>query len=101
MLGDYYPLTDYSLQLDQWIAWQFDRPEQGECVFQAFRRAQCTASARTLRLRGLDPAAQYRVTDFDDPGSTMASGRQLMGEGLNVKIGKAPGAVVIMYEMAQ
>ena len=100
MLGDYYPLTDYSLQLDQWIAWQFDQPEKGEGVVQVFRRAQCAESTKTLRLRGLDPAAQYRITDFDEPGSTKVSGRQLMGEGLNVKIGKAPGSLVIMYKKA-
>jgi alpha-galactosidase len=100
MLGDYYPLTDYSLQLDQWIAWQFDLPEKGEGVVQVFRRAQCAESAKTLRLRGLDPAAQYRITDFDETGPTKVSGRQLMGEGLKVNIGKAPGAVVIVYEKA-
>ena len=38
-LGDYYPLTPYSLGEDCWIAWQFDRPEQGEGMIQAFRRA--------------------------------------------------------------
>jgi len=26
MLGDYYPLTPYSLANDAWIGWQFDRP---------------------------------------------------------------------------
>ena len=27
MLGDYYPLTPYSIQPADWIAWQFDRPD--------------------------------------------------------------------------
>ena len=101
MLGDYYPLTDYSLALDQWIAWQFDRPEQGDGVVQAFRRAQAEASTMTFRLRGLDPAAQYQLTDFDVTGSTKASGKQLMSEGLTVQLPKAPGAVVISYRVAK
>jgi len=98
MLGDYYPLTDYSLALDRWIAWQFDRPEQGDGVIQAFRRAQCEAATRTLRLRGLNPAAQYRLTDFDVAGSSVITGAKLMDQGLSVSIGKAPGAMVILYE---
>ena len=40
MLGDYYPLTPYTLQPDQWIAWQFSRPALGESVVQAFRHAE-------------------------------------------------------------
>ena len=42
MLGDYYPLTSYSLQPDHWIAWQFNRPETGDGVVQAFRRPSAT-----------------------------------------------------------
>ena len=37
--GDYYPLTPYSLDDTAWMAWQFDRPDLGEGVVQAFRRA--------------------------------------------------------------
>ena len=39
MLGDYYPLTPYSLANDAWIGWQFDRPEEGDGMIQVFRRA--------------------------------------------------------------
>ena len=39
MLGDYYPLTPYSLDNSLWIGWQFDCPEKGEGMVQAFRRA--------------------------------------------------------------
>jgi alpha-galactosidase len=101
MLGDYYPLTDYSLGLDQWIAWQFDRPEQGDGVVQAFRHAQAEAPTKTFRLRGLNPAAQYQLTDVDVTGSTQASGQQLMSEGLTVQLPKAPGASVITYRVAK
>jgi len=30
LLGDFYPLTVYSLENTIWMAWQFDRPEIGE-----------------------------------------------------------------------
>ena len=35
-LGDYYPLTSYSLDTDQWMAWQFDLPRRGEGCFWHF-----------------------------------------------------------------
>ena len=64
-LGDYYPLTPYSLDKNVWMAWQFDRPEAGEGMVQAFRRDECGDAAKTFRLQGLDPAATYEVTDLD------------------------------------
>ena len=33
--GDYYPLTGYDLGHKVWMAWQFDRPENGDGVVQA------------------------------------------------------------------
>jgi alpha-galactosidase len=38
LYGDYYPLTPYNRQTDQWIAWQFNQPDQGDGMIQAFRR---------------------------------------------------------------
>jgi alpha-galactosidase len=97
MLADYYPLTPYSLQPDQWIAWQFNRPEQRNGVVQAFRRDKSEEASRTLRLSGLDSAAQYELTDFDVEGTTRVSGKDLMEKGLVVEIKSKPGAAVIAY----
>jgi alpha-galactosidase len=95
--GDYYPLTPYSLAPDQWIAWQFNRPDQGDGMVQAFRRAESPYVSAALRLRGLDPAATYEVTNFDVEGSTTLSGAELMEKGLTVEIKDKPGAAVIVY----
>lgn len=95
--GDYYPQTPYSLQSDQWIGWQFNRPEQGDGVVQAFRRVNCAEQTTIFRLKGLDPAGQYEVTDFDEEGSVRILGEDLMEKGLVVEIREKPGAVVIMY----
>jgi alpha-galactosidase len=98
MLGDYYPLTPYSLELDHWIAWQFNRPEQGDGVIQVFRRAQCADTAQTYRLNGIDPAAQYRITNFDVADTLSISGKTLLEQGLMVEIRECPGAAVITYQ---
>ena len=97
MLGDYYPLTRHSLASDQWIAWQFNRPEEGDGAVQVFRRADSPFLRADFRLRGLDPEATYEVTNFDVAGSVKVSGRDLMEKGLTVEIKDKPGAVVIVY----
>jgi alpha-galactosidase len=99
MLGDYYPLTPYTLQLDKWIAWQFDRPEQGEGMIQAFRRINCDSKIMTFRLSGLNPAARYEVTNFDLENSTKISGRELIERGVTIEINDKPGAAVITYKV--
>jgi alpha-galactosidase len=101
LMGDYFPLTPYSIGKDQWIAWQFNRPEQGAGVVQAFRRGQCMESSVTLRLRGLAPSAQYEVTNFDGAGPMLSYGRDLMEKGLPVEIKDKPGAAVLTYRIAR
>jgi alpha-galactosidase len=98
LLGDYYPLSEHSRQLDRWIAWQFDRPENGEGVVQAFRRSQCQEASVRYRLRGLEPDAIYTLVDFDAPATTEMSGRELMESGLPVVIQDRPGASIITYQ---
>ncbi len=97
MLGDYYPLTPYSLGDDQWIAWQFHRPEQGDGMIQAFRRDANDETSRTFRLRGLDPAARYTITDLDLGTSQTLPGKVLEEQGLTVKIADRPGSALLAY----
>ena len=96
--GDYYPLTTYSFSNGDWLAWQFDRPEIGEGIVQAFRRADCTNTSMVLKLRGLDFAALYEITNFDVPGMTVISGSAAMKDGLNVTITTQPGSTIIKYK---
>ncbi|MCU0983112.1 MAG: GH36 C-terminal domain-containing protein [Pirellulaceae bacterium] len=99
--GDYYPLTAYSLQQTAWMAWQFDLPEKGEGVVQAFRRAESVDAAARFTLRGLDPAATYVLTDLDTGESQTLAGRELLDNGLAVAIAEQPGSAVIVYKKAK
>ena len=101
MLADYYPLTSWSLDDSNWIAWQFNRPEQGDGMVQAFRRDKCDDSTKSFRLSGLDPAARYEVTNFDVEGTLKITGKELMEKGLTVEIKDKPGAAVIAYKQTK
>jgi alpha-galactosidase len=95
--GDFYPLTPYSLSNHVWMAWQFDRPDQGKGMVQVFRRAENTEETCHFRLRGLTADVTYSVTNFDAAGSTDVLGRVLTDKGLSVAVREKPGAVIIVY----
>jgi len=97
--GDYYPLTPYTLKDSDWIAWQFDRPEEGKGMVQAFRRPNSIYVTAQLPLSALDPNARYAVTDVDAPGTRMEfSGSELLGAGLPMTMTGKPSSVVYVYE---
>lgn len=96
--GDYYPLTEYSTANNVWMAWQFDLEKENRGFVQAFRRAECPDAEINLKLHGLDPRATYAVTDLDTKIRVEMTGRQLMVDGLTVKAGKSPAALVFRYE---
>ena len=95
--GDYYPLTTYSLDPALWIAWQFDLPEKGRGMVQAFRRDKSAYESACFKLAGLDSAARYSVTNLDSGDAQTFSGRELLEQGLSVAIKDQPGDVVISY----
>ncbi len=95
---DFYPLTDYSLADNVWIAWQYDRPETGEGVVQAFRRDKSDEAAGTFKLSGLDPEARYRLSDLDTDAVTETLGKDLMEKGLAVGIATKPGSAILTYK---
>ncbi len=109
--GDYYPLLPCSANSDcttdpskersaafEWAAWQFNRPDQGDGIVQAFRRDQDEEPVKNFRLRGLDPEATYEVTDLDVKTPSNLSGKDLMQQGLRMEIKEKRGAAIIMYK---
>ncbi len=97
-LGDFYPLSPYTTANDAWLAWQFDRPEAGQGVVQAFRRTNSIYESARVKLRGLDPKARYAVTDIDHPESAQEfTGAELAERGLLVVAPNQPAAIVVTY----
>ncbi|OHB81387.1 MAG: hypothetical protein A2V98_21905 [Planctomycetes bacterium RBG_16_64_12] len=95
--SDYYPLTPYTQDERAWIAWQFNDPERGEGAVQAFRRGQSPVEQVELKLHELEPDATYTLTVFDTPGTTTATGHELMTVGLPISLSDKPSAAVVLY----
>jgi alpha-galactosidase len=98
LVGDYYPLLPYSLDNAAWMAWQFNRPEQGRGAVQVFRRAESPFESARFKLRGLDPAARYVLANRDEANTSESTGRELVESGLSVTMKDRPSAVVITYQ---
>lgn len=97
MLGDYYPLTQWTLDKTKWIAFQFDRPELGKGMFQAFRRQESKDNSIVIKLKGLDPKATYSLADRCSSFKARFTGRELMEGGVPITVPKAPGDALVIY----
>ena len=101
LLGDFYPLTSYQLDEEQWLAWQFDLPEQHKGLVQAFRRGGSSYEAARFRLQNLEPTGSYAVTDLDQPAAAQVlSGRELLEHGLLISAPERPSARILTYQVS-
>lgn len=101
LLGDFYPLMPYRLDPDVWMAWQFDLPENGEGVVQAFRRDHSNYESGRFKLHGLDSNARYLVTDLDGGAPGEMTGSELQEHGLQITLKEKPAAALIRYKRVQ
>ncbi|MCL2623361.1 MAG: alpha-galactosidase, partial [Planctomycetaceae bacterium] len=96
-LGDFYPLSAWSLDLSLWMAWQYDLPEAGQGMIQVFRRDQSEYEAAAYRLRGLNSELFYRIEDVDVGEIGVFKGQELMERGFRVTIPEKRTAKVFIY----
>lgn len=97
--GDYYPLTgtDNMTQDDVWLAYQLDRPAEGDGIILAFRRKDCNVEAITVKLGGVDSGTSYVLTDEDLQIIKTVSGEELK-KGIILTAKDKPGSVLIKYK---
>jgi alpha-galactosidase len=96
LLGDYYPLTPYSLDKTSWIAWQFHRTDLNEGVVQAFRRPEAMNETLSVKLHGLDPQQRYEIENLDG-GKEVRTGAELL-RGLDITLREKPAAAVLVLK---
>jgi alpha-galactosidase len=99
-LGDFYPLTEYTPATDAWMAYQLDRPEQGDGLLVVLKRERSPYERAMFRLRGLDTGRSYEVTDLDSGRADRVGGDHLTTEGLVIELDGAPASAMIRYAAA-
>jgi alpha-galactosidase len=90
--GDYYPLTVYSTESDVCMAWQFNCPQGGEALVEAFFRQNTNIIGLMIKLRDLDLEAKYQVNLYGSDKNFIMSGKALMDDGLKIYSSAAPSA---------
>ncbi|MDO8686168.1 MAG: alpha-galactosidase, partial [Clostridiales bacterium] len=95
--GDFYPLTEYSLEADVWFAYQLDRKDINRGAVLIFRRAMSPYITARFKLNSLDPDSIYELTDIDSGKKMWLAGKILMEEGIEIIMSSAPCSVIITY----
>ena len=96
--GDFFPLTEYSLERNVWMAWQFGLTDRSEGMVQVFRRGESPYVSAQFRLRELDTDAIYAVKDLDHGEIGQFLGRELMDKGFLVTMEVHPSAKIFVYK---
>lgn len=98
--GDFYPLTEATLDESCWSAYQLALEDRGAIYI--FRRPQSAEAAKAFPLQALDESKEYHLTFTDENYFTweeICSGKALLS-GLNVQIANPRNSLVITYEEA-
>lgn len=98
--GDFYPLTNCSIDKSEFVAYQFHRPDLDAGLVLAFRRAECPIKGILLGVQGVNPAAKYRVQYVAEDGT--ATEQEISGadltEALELKLQKKGSSLVVRYQ---
>ena len=91
--GDYYPHAQFKRSAREWVAWQFDSPEEGRGFIQGIRLPESQENTFTIHPKALSPGATYL---FDNPetGETRnIAGKNLERDGFTFELPARSGAV--------
>jgi len=100
--GDYYPLTGLSciLEDDTWMAYQLNRPENGDGVILAFRREGNRNRSIRINPKGLNKESVYEIFYEDYGIKENKTGSELM-EGIEIFIPTKPASLLISYKVKE
>ena len=102
--GDFYPLTPVPLD-GTWLGYQFHRTDLESGFALVFKRLDFPREINSvsdtfkLQLRGLDPQFQYRGR-FESSHTDKTLTGEALAEGIELTLGRAPAAELIIYNRA-
>ena len=97
-LGDFYPLSGFNSQHNEWCVWQFNRSDLNAGYALFFRRPKSEESSKTVSLQGLDPKTKYEVTfaeSYDVTDRRTMTGDELTK--LRVALSSVSSSMLVRY----
>ena len=80
-----------------WMAYQLLRPSDQSGYIVAFRREACPSGSVTVKLMGLDPSRNYRITNKDNGESIVKSGAEL-ASGFDLRSDQPRSSLLLKYQ---
>ena len=96
--ADFYALLPYSLDDQQWTAWQFDRQTTRDGMVIVLRRPGSSSDSLTLSLKALHPGSRYKVEVREAHKRNKAkemSGSKLIS--MKIKLKHSPDSSLVFY----
>ncbi len=97
MNKDYYPLTGYTIDKRDWLAYEMFDPDTGRGLVAAFRRSGSADAVRTFALKGVRAGKRYSLRDIDGGDMGVYSGKRLM-KGLKITADTPRTAKIIFFD---
>jgi alpha-galactosidase len=93
LYGDYYPHTPFHHNPDDWVAWQFDRPEMGCGYFQGIRLPASTQETLTIYPKVHRSDALYRFENAETGETREIPGEDLIRNGFTFNLPARSGVI--------
>ncbi len=97
---DYHQLFPQNRDGSGWVGWQFHDPEANQGFVVLLRLAESSYRSADVRLRGVAPERNYRITKVGEVKTEVIPGAKL-ADGWTVELAKPNTSVVLAYELAK
>ena len=98
MAGKYYPIEYGSFDKNKILAMQFTTDDASAGEVFIYKRSNVKDDKYTVKLNGLDPAASYKIYDFDNPDRFYnIAGVKLMNDGFTILLPEGEKAIILMF----
>jgi alpha-galactosidase len=101
--GDFYALTPAGNRDDEFVAYQFHRPDLDAGIVLAFRRAKSATVGLILAPEWIKPAVRYSVDYIDEDlreRSVQMAGAEILKQGLELRIPNRRASLLVRYRPA-
>jgi alpha-galactosidase len=99
--GDFYPLTKWTLNPDEPLAFQFHGSESESGLIQFFWSEKQKHAPMRLFPKGLQPESNYILEDWNSESSLRVTGEHLMRDGIALPERKNENAIILQYRLVK
>jgi len=96
MLGDFYPILDYSIQEESSLGFQFHREDINQGMVLLFRRLQSPLASIQVKFKGVKPDILYQVSFYNAEEKQSIKGEKLLN-GIDITLSSPKSSALITY----